>query len=98
MQADASQAAHEAFAASHARVDTMVDWLASDQAAGMTHAELEDRLYTMVWRCCANCCKTAWTCAPNANSAWRRLPTPKAPLAAAPSTATNGAWPPSSGM
>lgn len=46
MQAYASQAAHEAFAASHARVDTMVDWLAGDQAAGMTHAQLEDRLYT----------------------------------------------------
>jgi hypothetical protein len=46
MQAYASDATDAAFAASHARFAQLVDWLASDQAAGMTHAQLEERLHT----------------------------------------------------
>ncbi len=46
MQAYASEAAREAFAASYARVDTVVEWLCGPQAAQMTHAQLEDRLHT----------------------------------------------------
>jgi hypothetical protein len=46
VQAYASEAAREAFAASYARVDTVVEWLCGPQAAQMTHAQLEDRLHT----------------------------------------------------
>lgn len=46
MQAYASDTTDGAFRASHARFATMVDWLGSDQAAGMTHAQLEERLHT----------------------------------------------------
>jgi hypothetical protein len=46
VQAYASEAAREAFAASYARVDTVVEWLYGPQAAQMTHAQLEDRLHT----------------------------------------------------
>jgi hypothetical protein len=35
-----------AFTASQTRFASMVDWLAGDQAAGMTHADLEERLHT----------------------------------------------------
>ena len=46
MQAYASDATDAAFAASHARFAQMVDWLAGGQVAGMTHAQLEERLHT----------------------------------------------------
>ena len=46
MQAYASDVADGAFTASHARFAAMVDWLAGDRAAGMTHAQIEDRLHT----------------------------------------------------
>ena len=45
MQAYASDATDAAFAASNARFAQLVDWLAGDQAAGMTHAQLEERLH-----------------------------------------------------
>jgi hypothetical protein len=45
VQAYASDATDAAFAASHARFAQLVDWLAGDQAAGMTHAQLEERLH-----------------------------------------------------
>lgn len=45
MQAYAPDTTDAAFAASHARFAAMVDWLAGDQAAGMTHAQLEERLH-----------------------------------------------------
>jgi hypothetical protein len=40
-----SAAAEAAFAASSTRFDGLVAWLAGDQAAGMTHGELEERLH-----------------------------------------------------
>src|SRR5205809_4187396 len=46
MQAYASETGEAAFAASSARVDGLVAWLTGDQAAGMTHGELEERLHT----------------------------------------------------
>src|SRR6266487_2626491 len=46
MQAYASETADGAFTASYARFDRLVAWLAGDQAAGMTHAELEEQLHT----------------------------------------------------
>ena len=46
MQAYASDTTHDAFTASYARLGTMVAWLAGEQAAVMTHAELEERLHT----------------------------------------------------
>jgi hypothetical protein len=46
MQAYASAAVDGAFTASYTRFDTLVDWLSGDQAAGMTHAQLEERLHT----------------------------------------------------
>jgi hypothetical protein len=45
VQAYASDATDAAFAASHARFAQLVDWLAGDQAAGMTHAQLEEHLH-----------------------------------------------------
>jgi hypothetical protein len=45
VQAYASDTADAAFAASNARFAQLVDWLAGDQAAGMTHAQLEERLH-----------------------------------------------------
>jgi len=45
VQAYAPDTTDAAFAASHARFAAMVDWLAGDQAAGMTHAQLEERLH-----------------------------------------------------
>jgi hypothetical protein len=45
VQACASDATDAAFAASNARFVQLVDWLAGDQAAGMTHAQLEERLH-----------------------------------------------------
>ena len=46
MPAYASATAEAAFAASAARFDGLVAWLAGDQAAGITHGELEERLHT----------------------------------------------------
>ena len=46
MQAYASETAEAAFAASSTRFDGLVAWLTGDQAAGMTHGELEERLHT----------------------------------------------------
>ena len=46
MQGYASKTVDGAFADSSARFDEMVDWLAGDQAAQMTHAQLEERLHT----------------------------------------------------
>lgn len=46
MQAYASETTEGAFVDSYARFGVLVDWLAGGQAAGMTHAELEDRLHT----------------------------------------------------
>jgi len=46
MPAYASELAKAAFAASSTRFDGLVAWLAGDQAAGMTHGELEERLHT----------------------------------------------------
>src|SRR5436190_21174125 len=46
MQAYASETAEAAFAASSTRFDGLVAWLTGDQAAGMTHAQLEERLHT----------------------------------------------------
>jgi hypothetical protein len=46
MPAYASEAAKAAFAASSTRFDGLVAWLTGDQAAGMTHGELEERLHT----------------------------------------------------
>jgi hypothetical protein len=46
VQEYASETADGAFADSYARFGVMVDWLAGEQAVGMTHAELEDRLHT----------------------------------------------------
>jgi hypothetical protein len=46
VQEYASAAASGAFAGSCARFDALVDWLAGGQAAGLTHAELEDRLHS----------------------------------------------------
>jgi hypothetical protein len=45
VQAYASEPVDGAFAASCIRFDSMVDWLAGEQTAGMSHAELEDRLH-----------------------------------------------------
>ena len=45
MQAYASDAVDGAFTASHARFAGMVDWLGGDRVAGMTHAQMEDRLH-----------------------------------------------------
>jgi hypothetical protein len=42
----ASETAQAAFAASSTRFDGLVAWLGGDQAAGMTHGELEERLHT----------------------------------------------------
>jgi hypothetical protein len=42
----ASETAEAAFAASSTRFDGLVAWLTGDQAAGMTHAQLEERLHT----------------------------------------------------
>jgi hypothetical protein len=42
----ASVPAEGAFAGSSARFNAMVDFLSGEQAAGMTHAELEERLHT----------------------------------------------------
>jgi len=42
----ASETGKAAFAASSSRFDGLVAWLAGDQAAGMTHGELEDRLHS----------------------------------------------------
>src|SRR4029453_2808911 len=41
-----SAAAEAAFAASSTRFDGLVAWLGGDQADGMTHGELEERLHT----------------------------------------------------
>jgi len=46
VRAYASDTTDEAFTASHTRFTGMVDWLADDHTAGMTHAELETRLHT----------------------------------------------------
>ncbi len=46
MQAYASETVDGVFTASFTRFDKLVDWLSGDQAAGMTHAELEQRLHT----------------------------------------------------
>lgn len=46
MQAYASETVNGAFADSSARFGVLVDFLSGDQAAGMTHAELEERLHT----------------------------------------------------
>jgi hypothetical protein len=46
VQAYASEAVTEAFDASRARFDTIVDWLAADSTAVMTHAEVEERVHT----------------------------------------------------
>ena len=46
MPAYASETAKAAFAASYTRFDGLVAWSAGDQAAGMTHAQLEERLHT----------------------------------------------------
>jgi hypothetical protein len=46
VQAYASETTEGAFVDSYARFGVLVDWLAGGQAAGMTHAELEDRLHT----------------------------------------------------
>lgn len=46
MQAYALETAQGAFATSQARFDTVVDWLAGSDAAGMTHGQLEERLHT----------------------------------------------------
>jgi hypothetical protein len=46
MQAYASDEAEAVFASSYTRFDGLVAWLADDQAAGMTHAQLEERLHT----------------------------------------------------
>jgi hypothetical protein len=45
MPAYASARAEAAFAASSARFDGLMAWLSGDQAAGMTHGELEERLH-----------------------------------------------------
>src|SRR5881392_3384403 len=45
MQAYASETAEAAFAASSTRFDGLVAWLTGEQAAGMTHGELEERLH-----------------------------------------------------
>jgi hypothetical protein len=45
MQAYASEGADGVFTASYTRFDRLVAWLAGDQATGMTHAELEERLH-----------------------------------------------------
>jgi hypothetical protein len=42
----ASETAQAAFAASSTRFDGLVAWLGGDQADGMTHGELEERLHT----------------------------------------------------
>jgi hypothetical protein len=42
----ASAEARTAFTASYTRFDGLVAWLTGDQSAGMTHAELEERLHT----------------------------------------------------
>ena len=42
----ASAGTQAAFTASYTRFDGLVAWLAGDQSAGMTHAELEERLHT----------------------------------------------------
>jgi hypothetical protein len=46
MSGYASAAAEAAFAASSTRFDGLVAWLTGDQAAGMTHAQLEERLHS----------------------------------------------------
>lgn len=46
MQEYASETADGAFADSSARFGALVDFLSGEQAAGMTHAELEERLHT----------------------------------------------------
>lgn len=46
MQEYASETADGAFADSSARFGAMVDFLSGEHAAGMTHAELEERLHT----------------------------------------------------
>jgi hypothetical protein len=46
VQEYASETADGAFADSSARFGAMVDFLSGEQAAGMTHAELEERLHT----------------------------------------------------
>jgi len=46
VQAYASETGNGAFADSSAQFGALVDFLSGDQAAGMTHAELEDRLHT----------------------------------------------------
>ena len=46
MQEYASESAGGAFAGSSARFGALVDFLSGGQAAGMTHAELEERLHT----------------------------------------------------
>jgi hypothetical protein len=45
VQAYACETVHGAFADSYARLDAMVGWLCGEQAVGMTHAELEERLH-----------------------------------------------------
>ena len=46
MQAYASDTTNGAFTTSQERFAMMVDWLGGDQAAQMTHAQLEERLHT----------------------------------------------------
>src|SRR6266540_848789 len=46
MQGYASETVEAGFASSYSRFDGLVAWLAGGQAAGMTHAELEERLHT----------------------------------------------------
>lgn len=46
MQAYASSGQNAAFAASQTRFTTMVAWLGDEQHAGMTHAQVEERLHT----------------------------------------------------
>src|SRR5438046_10321719 len=46
MPGSASAGTQAAFTASYTRFDGLVAWLAGDQSAGMTHAELEERLHT----------------------------------------------------
>jgi hypothetical protein len=45
VQAYASQTVEGAFAPSQAQFDTLVDWLAGDDAAGVTHGQLEERVH-----------------------------------------------------
>lgn len=44
MQAYALETPHAAFSGSRDRFETVVSWLGGEEAAGLTHAELEARL------------------------------------------------------